>query len=1133
MVRLPEYGDMFVLTSCVPVILSLSKVGSRKAGAITVEAMCTLDAEGRRGTASVLDVGNDDVGDDSAGRTQLPDDDDGGLLFDTEVSRSIVSNVVLSLSSAATDPVIAPVSTAATAAVATVVVNSANIVTLAPPRDPEDTTTEVTVDKSPSSEQEPVDEEKVVPARMSVEVDPTEVKDRRRHDHDNQGTLDVAGYEGSKGAPPPASPSAPPTVALASGILSSPAVIENGQHDSSTEKPSTPSTGDHIGTASSTEVVTVPATSVSISSPSFVGATHLSARERLLRHVRIAASSSASGSDSSSSSSDTDNDDGRKTVFRGEHTDAAQIEDGLICEGRPSGDVNDDGVSEVRSRGGGGGADSVVELEAGKSEADANTVETIICRPRTTRPRRRHREGGDDDDDEHDEPGGLSKNDECVAVSIAMSVSPTNPVVEVVTNAGATGGGEPISALDDPTTTAIEQTPREVSTKDSVVGPVGATSADTLSIHRTVEPCQQDAIAELAVETNINCGGVEESKLEGGGEKHNVSVRIAPSDDVSAVTEGYGGLPGAGRQESGVEEVLVPSLVAATRLSPASEISPDREQDRNPVTEAAGADRVTQRGGKLSVDRHLEGSTTEPIRVNIGESPEKTQGIPQSSEGSISVVAPRLAHSEPEEEENRRDSNAPKVAAKPLAVGPSKATGSSRSQHVGEGGDDVVLGELKEEPTRVDDGDSVVLEELKEEARKIDNAGEGRTQERGDVGAAQTLTEKVAEDTAELAWIEGYDPGHDCYYYHHVPTGESRWYKPDEPYEPYVHSDEEEVGSKPSTLDDGGQSKDGVVVHEDLRDEGKHRKEDDKKSISSRKSGREGGSGDRRKKRGKEDVESGASRVKGSSSRREKSSTKKRRSPKSTGSQRQGSSRKHADDDDYFSCSTSPSSSGSRCSVEESRGDGGRGSRRRSEGRQPSVSSRGSAAVDGASGRSRRRAKTALERLNDLTDEDGGVSGGILSGGDNEYIRKGSSRRNRHHSREAHDEQLYYSKKDRHSGGGDSSRRSSRNTNRDYSPSRKEHHDRNKRDRTEYDDGIRYAERHPVSHARRRHGSSLLSREDTSPNGDDHVKHGRDSSDRRRSTGGRRSSHGSESRRSSTGTAGGDRSRRATREWER
>lgn len=1101
-----------------------------------------MDAEGSRDTASVPGVaGKDNVGNGSAGRIQLPDGGAaGGLSFDAEVSRSIVSNVVLSLTSAATDPVIAPASiavAAAAAAVTTTVVDSANIVTIAPPREPEGTRTAVTVDQSPPSEKGSVDVVKVVPARVSVEVDPTEAEDGRRHGHDNQGALAVTGSGESNAAPPSASSSSPPTVASANGIIPPPTPTEDSQRGFSPDNPSAPSTGDRIGTATSTAVVAVPATSISVSSPSAVAATHLSARERLLRHVRTAASSSASGSDSSSCSSDTDNDDGRETILRGEHTDAPQVDDGLICEGRASGDVNDDSVGEVHPSGDGGGVNGVVEKEVDRSEAGADAVESTICRPQTTRPSRRQREGGHDDSDEHDEPGDSRKSDERVDVSVASSVLPTNPVVEVATSHEVTGDGNPISTSGGASTTAVEQTPPVVATKDSaVVDGADATPADTLSIHRVVKPCQQDAVAELAAEAATNRGEVEERTLGGGGEKHNNSVRMAPSDDSSAATEGCDALPGiyTGRQESGAGDIPVAPLISAAKASSAAEISFDCERDRNPATGAAGAESVTRDDGGVNVGSLLESSTAEPIRLSIDESPERTQGILQGSESSLSVVAPRLAQPEPEAGENRHGSDAREVAAKPVAVEPTRASGSSRSQHLGEDGDGTVLGELKEESREVDDVDNAVLEELKEETREIHEAGEGTTQRSGDGGGAHT-TEKATEDTAELAWIEGYDPGHDCYYYHHVPTGESRWYKPDEPYEPYVHSDEEEEEGESSSLDEGGQSKSAqMVVREDRRDEGKPQKEDYKKSSSSRKSTREGGSGDHRKKRGKEEeAESGATRATGSSSRKEKTSTKKRRSSKGKGSQRSGSSRKHADDD-YFSCSTSPSSSGSRDSVGESWGDGGRGTRRRSEGRQPSVSSRGSAVVDGASGRSKRRAKTALERLNDLTDEDGGVSGDILSGGsggggNERSIRKGSSRRHRgHDSRESHDDYLYPSNKDRHSAGGDSSRRSSRNKRRDSSPSREGHHDRNERD-----DGVRYAERHHSSHARRRHSSSLLSREDVSPNGDDYVKHGRDSSDRRRSTGGRRSSHGSESRRSSTGTAGGSRSRRDTREWER
>ena len=278
----------------------------------------------------------------------------------------------------------------------------------------------------------------------------------------------------------------------------------------------------------------------------------------------------------------------------------------------------------------------------------------------------------------------------------------------------------------------------------------------------------------------------------------------------------------------------------------------------------------TRDDGENGVGSLLESSTMEPVRLKIDEFPENTQETPQGSENSTSVVAPRLAQSEPEVE-NSRGSDAPEVAVKPLAVEPTRVSGSSRSQHVGKDGYSTVLGELKEEPREINDGDSKVSEDLKGGAREVDEAGDGKTQGRGDGGRAETRTEKVAEDTTELAWIEGYDPGHDCYYYHHVPTGESRWHRPDEPYEPYVHSDEEEDG-EPSTLDEGGQSKDAqMAVREDRRDQGKHQRGGEKRSSSTRKSGREGGSGDRRKKRGQEEVERGATRATCSSSRRDKS----------------------------------------------------------------------------------------------------------------------------------------------------------------------------------------------------------------------------------------------------------------------
>ncbi|CAM9200065.1 unnamed protein product, partial [Laminaria digitata] len=946
---------------------------------------------------------------DSAGRIQLPHDYAAGLSFDTEVSRSIVSNVVLSLSSVTTDPVLAPASIAREAVATTVVVGSANIVTLAPSVEQNGKAMEATVEKSPSSEKGSIDDVKVAPARVSVEVDPTEVEDGRRHHHDDQGARDGANRGESTAAPPSASPLPPPIATSAGGALS-PTPTEDDRHGCLADNASVPPSGYRIGTAASTDAVAVPVASVSISSPSVVAATHLSARERLLRHVQTV-TSPVSGSDSSSScsSSDTENDDERATALKGlqglqglkgERTGTAQNDNDGLCKGHhpTSGVVKDNGVkSEGHHPNGRDDVDAVIEQEGDKSKAGADSVvDSTTCRPQTTRLQRRRREGGhdDDEDDEHDdEQGCSSKNDERerVAASFETSVSPTNPVVvEGGASVGATGGGDPILASGDAITT----------------------------------------------------------------------------------------------------EFPVTSLVVAAKASSA-DISPDREGDRNLAQEAAGTYGVTRDGGNASVGNvHESSATEEPVRSNIDDSPEKTQEFSQSSESSL-PVATRQAQSEPDAK-NSRGSDAPSAAAeKPLAVEPTSASGSNRGQqHVGVDGDSTVLRKLKEEPREVDDGGSTALEELKEEPGTIGEAWGGITQGGGcGGGGAQTRTETAPDDTAELAWIEGYDPSHDCYYYHHVPTGESRWYKPDEPYEPYVHSDEEEEDGARSTLNEGGgQSKDAQTTgHEDRRDEGKYQKEDENKSLSSRRSEREGGSGVRRlAKREKKEttVESGATKKTGSSSsRKDKASTKLRGSPKSTGRSRRGSEGK----------------------------------------KRSSVSSRGgSAAVaeDGASGRSRQRTKTALERLNDLTDEDGGFSENVLSGGSGDggggwnegSVRKGNVRRHRGHSGGYDDEEKHRgsSNKDRHSGGGDSSRRRSSRNSRggDPSPSRKGYQDRSELDRKNEhnDDDKRYARRHSSSHTQRRKDSSLLSREDVSPSGDDYVKQGRDSSDRRQSSGGGRQS---------------------------
>ena len=53
--------------------------------------------------------------------------------------------------------------------------------------------------------------------------------------------------------------------------------------------------------------------------------------------------------------------------------------------------------------------------------------------------------------------------------------------------------------------------------------------------------------------------------------------------------------------------------------------------------------------------------------------------------------------------------------------------------------------------------------------------GEGRMEEK----RSNTTKQARSGVFAEPAWIQGYDPTHDCYYFYHIPTSESTWHKPD------------------------------------------------------------------------------------------------------------------------------------------------------------------------------------------------------------------------------------------------------------------------------------------------------------------------------------------------------------------
>lgn len=258
----------------------------------------------------------------------------------------------------------------------------------------------------------------------------------------------------------------------------------------------------------------------------------------------------------------------------------------------------------------------------------------------------------------------------------------------------------------------------------------------------------------------------------------------------------------------------------------------------------------------------------------------------------------------------------------------------------------------------------------------------------------------IAGEAPEPAWIEGYDAGHDCYYYHHVPTGESSWYRPDEPYQPYVHSDEDEEGSTAEALkldyssraafvdQHLGKAKEGPTEDRKFAFARKHGVETDDHATSSRQREREqavvkaastvtekptsrdkkylfdddhhDGDGVRRGERDHRGRYHGRDRDDDGGGHDDAGPGK--RLPKSTPrSRRRSTSRTN---DSEMSC---PSPRESRASSNGSMGSAQRSRKCVSQTRQHSEG-RSSSSFSGVSKQQQRR-KTALERLNDLTDE--------------------------------------------------------------------------------------------------------------------------------------------------------------------
>lgn len=221
------------------------------------------------------------------------------------------------------------------------------------------------------------------------------------------------------------------------------------------------------------------------------------------------------------------------------------------------------------------------------------------------------------------------------------------------------------------------------------------------------------------------------------------------------------------------------------------------------------------------------------------------------------------------------------------------------------------------------------------------------------------------EVTTELAWIEGYDSTHDCYYYHHVSTGESTWNKPNEPFEPYVHPEEHDGDHAlaPRSKNDRISESRAKPKAKGNERHVKRRSRNGEKSAAAaampRKKdgkGREESHHGHRHKRGEEGRTSTASKTRPSSFHRKMPT-------------RRASSRKKC----VSSSSISLSDPEDR---DHSHGGGSRGVQGQRRGSQSNLSTSRSdagAVIDRDRDRSRqsrrRGVKSALERLNDLTDE--------------------------------------------------------------------------------------------------------------------------------------------------------------------
>ncbi|CAM9351938.1 unnamed protein product [Ectocarpus sp. 12 AP-2014] len=634
---------------------------------------------------------------------------------------------------------------------------------------------------------------------------------------------------------------------------------------------------------------------------------NLSARERLLRHVRATASPrSGSDDDSSCCSSDggsgTDNNDSESnTVRRLPTTEGLQRERDAISAQENGGE---EGCGDEVAAGGDGGEDIDISGVAKQEEGVGNprTREeggSVDGRPMTTQPATRWKgEGGAE---------GNNKNEQ--SVSNDASGAPDVP------------SASPATQLENPLA-AAQPASIEIFEKDgsvSSVTPAGISG----DVHR-------GELDHSAIDTPTAAGaGFSPTSAQ-------QTIHIEAESDTGTV-------PSTDAVGSDVDCTAVSSAATPTVVCP-STIASDAIIDEN--------------GGVL------RGST-------VDESGEVAQGTTKHDNDSEQILSQPVS-----------DLSTP-IRSDLHVVGTERDDEAKGSVQVATAGNETTLGnsseQAKPDSGRSDEAATTTCGETEENAKEEWNTGgdankKASNERNGKLDGAENEM-APADPTTELAWIEGYDPGHDCYYYHHVPTGESRWYKPDEPYEPYVHSDEEDGdGATSSSLrDEGGTpntaTKAAALEDDDLRPERQERRKDDENVDNHHRRGKRGGI--------EEEGETEATTRRSSLSRKvkEPSSGKRRSSKSSTASA--GSQRRRREDDDGGTRNHSRSGRSSRqqrgktalerlndftddntCGSDDPRSDGYGGERRRSSGssrRQDGTGSRRHRDDDDDRNRSRRK----------------------------------------------------------------------------------------------------------------------------------------------------------------------------------